>query len=159
PDYRQDINNLSPVQASVVDTAKGIELTELGAPSHILSEFSESRIHLILRCSTNTQTKRKPLTGVRELASMTPQHKRITYIALAKMCMPKLAELFLQFYNLMFFTLMTTGDITVQHCHLESAWKQVSTFSTAIVSWPTGTSHSPSFFSCPTLGESSVQMQ
>jgi hypothetical protein len=28
---------------------------------------------------------------------MTPQHKRITYIALAKMCMPKLAELFLQF--------------------------------------------------------------
>jgi hypothetical protein len=52
----------------------------------------------------------KPLTGVRELASMTPQHKRITYIALAKMCMPKLAELFLQFYNLMFFTLMTTSD-------------------------------------------------
>ena len=28
---------------------------------------------------------------------MTPQHKRITYIALAKICMPKLAELFLQF--------------------------------------------------------------
>ena len=31
---------------------------------------------------------------------MTPQHRRITYIALAKMwpqCMPKLAELFLQF--------------------------------------------------------------
>jgi hypothetical protein len=28
---------------------------------------------------------------------MTPQHKRITYIALAKMCMPKLAELFRQF--------------------------------------------------------------
>jgi hypothetical protein len=31
------------------------------------------------------------------MASMTPQHKRITYIALAKPCMPKLAELFLQF--------------------------------------------------------------
>ena len=28
---------------------------------------------------------------------MTPQDKRITYTALAKMCMPKLAELFLQF--------------------------------------------------------------
>ena len=28
---------------------------------------------------------------------MTPQHKRITYIALATMCMPKLTELFLQF--------------------------------------------------------------
>jgi len=28
---------------------------------------------------------------------MTPQHKRITYTALAKMCMPKLVELFLQF--------------------------------------------------------------
>lgn len=28
---------------------------------------------------------------------MTPQHKRIAYIALARMCMPKLAELFLQF--------------------------------------------------------------
>jgi hypothetical protein len=28
---------------------------------------------------------------------MTPQHKRITYIALAKLCMPTLAELFQQF--------------------------------------------------------------
>jgi hypothetical protein len=28
---------------------------------------------------------------------MTPQHKETTCIALAKMCMPKLAELFLQF--------------------------------------------------------------
>jgi hypothetical protein len=27
---------------------------------------------------------------------MTPQHKRITYIALAKLCMPTLAELFQQ---------------------------------------------------------------
>jgi hypothetical protein len=28
---------------------------------------------------------------------MTPQHKQITYIALAKLCMPTLAELFQQF--------------------------------------------------------------
>ena len=28
---------------------------------------------------------------------MLPQHQRITYIALAKMCMPRLAELFLKF--------------------------------------------------------------
>jgi hypothetical protein len=57
-----------------VDTVKGIELTELGAPSHILSEFSESRIHLILRCSTNTQTKRETFnwcsrTGVDDTAA------------------------------------------------------------------------------------------
>jgi hypothetical protein len=31
------------------------------------------------------------------MASMTLQHKRITYIALAKPCMAELAELFLQF--------------------------------------------------------------
>jgi hypothetical protein len=39
----------------------------------------------------------KPFSAFSAPASMTPQHKRITYIALAKMCMPKLAELFLRF--------------------------------------------------------------
>ena len=42
-----------------MDTVKDIELTELGARSHILRNLSESRIHLILRCPTNTQTKRE----------------------------------------------------------------------------------------------------
>jgi hypothetical protein len=40
---------------------------------------------------------REPFAVVQAPASMTPQHKETTYIALAKMCMPKLAELFLQF--------------------------------------------------------------
>ncbi len=38
-----------------------------------------------------------PFTAIHAPASMTPQHKRITYIALTKTCMPRLAELILQF--------------------------------------------------------------
>jgi hypothetical protein len=59
-----------------VGAVNGIESTEPGAPLHILREL---------------------FTVVQAPASMTPQHKETTYIALAKMCMPKLAELFLQF--------------------------------------------------------------
>ncbi|KAF8495996.1 hypothetical protein F5888DRAFT_1708427 [Russula emetica] len=36
PDYRPDIDNLSPVRANIIDTVNNIELTEPGAPSHIL---------------------------------------------------------------------------------------------------------------------------
>jgi hypothetical protein len=70
------------------------------APSHILRDLSE---YATLAFITSFDVPRahgqsaKHFTAVQAPASMTPQHKRITYIALASMCMPKLAKLFLQF--------------------------------------------------------------
>jgi hypothetical protein len=78
----------------------GIELTEPGAPSHILRDLSEYATLAFIASFDVPQVhgqSSKPFTAVQAPASMTPQHKRITYIALAKICMPKLAELFLQF--------------------------------------------------------------
>jgi hypothetical protein len=121
PDYRPDIDHLSPVQvggnsdslvhidtllnalfqANVMDTVNGIELTEPGAPSHILRDMSEYTTLAFIASFDVPQVHRQgamqPSMTVQAPATTMPQHKRITYIALAKMCMPRLAELFLQF--------------------------------------------------------------
>jgi hypothetical protein len=83
-----------------VDTVNGIELTEAGAASLILRDLSEYAT-LAFIASFDVPEVHKPSAklsaGASAPAAMLPQQKRITYIALAKMCMPKLAELFLQF--------------------------------------------------------------
>ena len=83
-----------------MDTVNGIELTEPGAPSHILRDLSEYATLAFIASFDVPQVHRqgaKPFTVVQAPASTPPQHKRITYIALTKMCMPRLAELLLQF--------------------------------------------------------------
>ena len=78
-----------------MDAVGGIELTETGTPSYILRDLSEYAT-LAFIASFDA-----PNYGTKFSASTSPptsqQQKRVTYIALAKMCMPKLADLFLQF--------------------------------------------------------------
>jgi hypothetical protein len=84
-----------------MDTVNGIELTEPGAPSHILRDMSEYATLAFIASfdvpQVHRQGTKQPSMTVQAPATTMPQYKRITYIALAKMCMPKLAELFLQF--------------------------------------------------------------
>lgn len=83
-----------------MDTVDSIELTEPGAPSHILRDLSEYATLAFIASFDVPQTHRqsaKLAAVVQAPGTAPPLHKRITYIALAKMCMPKMAELFLQF--------------------------------------------------------------
>ncbi|KAI9452204.1 hypothetical protein F5148DRAFT_1237059 [Russula earlei] len=100
PDFRPDIDNLSPVQDNVMDTINGIELTEAGVSSYILRDLSEYTTLAFIASFDAPQVHghdAKPSTTVQLPVTKPPQRKRITYIALAKMCMSRLAELFLQF--------------------------------------------------------------
>ncbi|KAJ7659408.1 guanine nucleotide exchange factor in Golgi transport N-terminal-domain-containing protein [Mycena rosella] len=86
PDYRPDIDQLPPVQAIVIETIVGIDLSAPGSPSLVmrdLSEFATLPFLAAFDVPPNPKTQ-------------TPQ-KRITYIALAKKIMPMLVDLFLQF--------------------------------------------------------------
>ena len=77
-----------------MDAVGGIELAETGTPSYIIRDLSEYAT-LAFIASFDVPEAAKHET---KLASTTSQpQKRITYIALAKICMPKLADLFLQF--------------------------------------------------------------
>jgi hypothetical protein len=88
-----------------MDAVNGIELSEAGAPSCILRDLSEYATLAFIASFDVPQARKQsvdPSATSQSPATMTtmttpPQQKRITYIALAKMCMPKLAELFLQF--------------------------------------------------------------
>jgi hypothetical protein len=80
-----------------MDTVNGIELTEPGAPSHILRDLSEYTTLAFIASFDVPQVHRQGAMAVQAPLTTPSQHKRITYIALAKMCMPRLAELFLQF--------------------------------------------------------------
>ena len=85
-----------------MDTVNGIELTEAGTPSHILRDLSEYATLTFIASFDIPQAHKhdaEPCIATQASGSRTtaPQRKRITYIALAKMCRPKLAELFLRF--------------------------------------------------------------
>ena len=78
-----------------MDAVGGIELTETGTPSYILRDLSEYATLAFIASFDVPESARQETT---KIASTTSQpQKRITYIALAKICMPKLADLFLQF--------------------------------------------------------------
>ena len=86
-----------------MDTVNGIELTEAGAPSCIVRDLSEYATLAFIASFDVPQARRQsaePSMVVQAPPPATttpPAQKRITYIALAKMCMPRLAELFLRF--------------------------------------------------------------
>ena len=83
-----------------MDTVNSIDLTEAGAPSLILRDLS-AYATLAFIAAFDVPEVQKPSAklsaGAPAPRTTPPQQKRITYIALAKTCMPKLAELFLQF--------------------------------------------------------------
>ena len=87
-----------------MDTVNGIELMEAGVPSYILRDLSEYATLAFIASfdvpQARSQQSAEPSTTGQAPTTTTapsPPRKRITYIALAKMCMPKLAELFLRF--------------------------------------------------------------
>jgi len=85
-----------------MDTVNGIELTEAGVPSYILRDLSEYATLAFIASFDVPQVRSQqstelPMATQAPTTTTTPPRKRITYIALAKMCMPKLAELFLRF--------------------------------------------------------------
>jgi hypothetical protein len=96
-----EIADCADLQANVMDAVNGIELTEAGAPSYILRDLSEYATLAFIASFDVPRARRQsvePSMAAQVPATTTPpQQKRITYIALAKMCMPKLAELFLRF--------------------------------------------------------------
>ncbi|TFK51181.1 hypothetical protein OE88DRAFT_1807990 [Heliocybe sulcata] len=90
PDYRPDIDALTPVQALVIDTISDIDLNAHGAPSLVLKDLSEY-ITLPFLAAFDV-----PVDHLPESCSSKPR-KRITYIGLCKKCMPMLVDLFLRF--------------------------------------------------------------
>ncbi|TFY71218.1 hypothetical protein EVG20_g1792 [Dentipellis fragilis] len=99
PDYRPDIDSLSPVQTVVVDTVNGIELQAPGVPSLVLKEISEYTHLCFSHSSTPDLSPPAPFLISTSTASgsRVPPPGRVTYIALTKKCMPMLVDLFLQF--------------------------------------------------------------
>ncbi|KAF8151507.1 hypothetical protein B0H34DRAFT_664561 [Crassisporium funariophilum] len=89
PDYRPDIDALPPVQAVVVDTIVGIDLSTPGSPSLVMRDLSEyATLPFLAAFDVQPSSKNQSL--------QTPQ-KRITYIALSKRSMPLLVDLFMRF--------------------------------------------------------------
>jgi len=77
-----------------MDTVGDIEPVETGTLSYIFHHLSEYATLMFITSFNIPETARQET----KLASTTSQlQKQITYIALMKICMPKLADLFLQF--------------------------------------------------------------
>ncbi|KAH7907589.1 hypothetical protein BJ138DRAFT_1137471 [Hygrophoropsis aurantiaca] len=95
PDYRPDVDGLTPVQAAVMDAIADIELTSSGSPSLVmrdLSEFGTLPFLAAFHVQPMPSTPGPPATPIPSSA-----RKQITYIGLAKRIMPLLVDLFLRF--------------------------------------------------------------
>ncbi|KZT30047.1 hypothetical protein NEOLEDRAFT_1153423 [Neolentinus lepideus HHB14362 ss-1] len=87
PDYRPDIDALTPVQTVVIDTISDIDLSATGVPSLVLKDLSEyTTLPFVAAFDVHLPD-----------SSSSKPRKRITYIGLCKKCMPMLVDLFLQF--------------------------------------------------------------
>lgn len=105
PDYRPDVDSLTPVQvsertvvsspgsvhgipqASVIDIVQAIDLAESGVPSLIMRDLSEfSSLAFLAGCHTHPETP-----------APTSTRKHVTYIGLSKKTMPTLVELYMRF--------------------------------------------------------------
>ena len=84
PEYRPDIDNLSPVQVAATEVIREINMASPGVPSLILHDLSEYATLPFMAAFD------VPSSGVK------PQ-KRVSYIALSKKTMPQLVDLFLKF--------------------------------------------------------------
>lgn len=84
PEYRPDIDNLSPVQIAVIGVIQDIDMASPGVPSLILRDLSE---YVTL-----------PFMAAFDVPSLSAKSpKRVSYIALSKKTMPQLVDLFLRF--------------------------------------------------------------
>ncbi|KAI0738261.1 hypothetical protein C8Q80DRAFT_1207991 [Daedaleopsis nitida] len=92
PDFRPDIDALSPVQAVVMEAVDSVELGAQGVVSLVLRDLSEYAT-LPFLAAFDVQT---PLPTAGSKVSRTGP-SRVTYIALSKKTMPLLVDLFLRF--------------------------------------------------------------
>ncbi|KAL1741643.1 guanine nucleotide exchange factor in Golgi transport N-terminal-domain-containing protein [Schizophyllum fasciatum] len=95
PDYRPDADNLTPVQAAVIDSVLSIELAGPGVASRVMYDLSEFAL-LAFLAAFDVPPPPKTFTA-KGAAVPTSSTKRITYIALTKRAMPLLVDLFLRF--------------------------------------------------------------
>ncbi|KAF8345051.1 hypothetical protein F5887DRAFT_1282803 [Amanita rubescens] len=85
PDYRSDIDALSPLQSVIMDTVLDINLSSPGTPSLVIRDMSEYATFPFLASFDlqNQNSKTAP--------------SKVTYVALSKKAMPLLVDLYLRF--------------------------------------------------------------
>ncbi|KAI0773083.1 hypothetical protein BD413DRAFT_603507 [Trametes elegans] len=96
PDFRPDVDALSPVQSVVMEAVDNIELSAPGVASLVLRDLSE---YATLPFLAAFDVQAPPAAAA---SSSTPKpsrtaSNRVTYIALSKKSMPLLVDLFLRF--------------------------------------------------------------
>ena len=111
PDYRPDVDGLTPVQASerttvpllrsddgilqasVIDIVQAIDLAESGVPSLIMRDLAEfSSLAFLAGCHIHPTLVSGP-----ETPTPTSTRKHVTYIGLSKKTMPALVDLYMRF--------------------------------------------------------------
>lgn len=113
PDYRPDIDSLTPVQvsektggvvtdihgklqASVIDIVQAVDLAESGVPSLIMRDLAEfSSLAFLAGFHTHPTLTSAPGSPITPMPTST--RKQITYIGLSKKTMPTLVELYMRF--------------------------------------------------------------
>ncbi|KAF8340513.1 uncharacterized protein EI90DRAFT_3279123 [Cantharellus anzutake] len=86
PEYRPDVDKLTPVQLAVIQAVEAIKLTVRFSPSLVLSDLSEFAT-LAFVAAFEVESNSGPQNSAAS--------KQVTYIALAKYAMPKLVDLYL----------------------------------------------------------------
>jgi len=92
PEYRPDIDALTPVQAAVMTTISSISLSIPSSPSLILSDLSS---YVTLPFLAAFDVAGQPTSATATPSRQSP--KRVTYIALSKKTMPMLVDLFMRY--------------------------------------------------------------
>ncbi|KAI0795954.1 hypothetical protein C8Q75DRAFT_791099 [Abortiporus biennis] len=102
PDYRPDIDALSPVQSVVMEAIDSLDLSIEGAPSLILGDLSEySTLPFLAAFDVPDDTLSiKTIPGSVAPKQSRGSQKRVTYIALSKKTTPMLVDLFLKYKDL-----------------------------------------------------------
>ncbi|KAI6043590.1 hypothetical protein EDC04DRAFT_668532 [Pisolithus marmoratus] len=93
PDYRPDIDGLTPLQASILETVESIELTAPGVPSLVIRDLSEY-VTLPFLAAFHPDQPGAAVPGTPVPASA---RKQVTYIGLSKKAMPSLVDMYLRF--------------------------------------------------------------
>ncbi|KAI0668157.1 hypothetical protein C8Q78DRAFT_980256 [Trametes maxima] len=96
PDFRPDVDALSPVQGVVMEAVDSIELSAQGVASLVLRDLSEYAT-LPFLAAFDVQAAFAPGGASSSARAPRTAVSRVTYIALSKKAMPLLVDLFLRF--------------------------------------------------------------
>ncbi|OJA16091.1 hypothetical protein AZE42_05645 [Rhizopogon vesiculosus] len=93
PDYRPDVDGLTPVQVVVLDAIADINLKASGVPSLIVRDLSEFiTLPFLAAFYVPIMSPGSPATP-----TATSSQKQVTYIGLSKRVMPLIVELYMRF--------------------------------------------------------------